>query len=506
LIGTCAALARADPSLVVPPLPLPGPYPVGCSNVTQDFGRVGPTESAQAYWEGIPRDDGTGRYATDLLVDPADTLSFSVNAPADPNVYGSFSGQAIPYVLLVCYPTSADNLRADYALPTGESVPHMQQGADSPLWPDPSTRFPLLVFSHGYLGSPLSDAYIVGLAAFASYGYVVAAPFHGDARFFGLSLDSIGDITFLLTHLQNFLALQALRPLSLSATIDRLLLDPQWSNRIDATQIGAFGASLGGESALLMAGAGLTTSLGLSWSIVVNDTRLKAAVGYVPYFGQPMFPAFGRDQHGLDDVTLPYLAISGTADTTAPVVETLQGMAHLAGPHELVALTGVTHTFDLASTNDIFTWTLMFLNAEVRGDPLARARLLQMASVAGGGDDVVLVPYTAPVTTTQTQTAVEYYYAAWNYYFVTAIPQEIADLDNGKYPGWQRTGQQFNVYSTTNAPASTSTVWRFLSGETYAPKSSHFYTTDVDEYNKLVSGAIPGWELEGAQPPLHHRP
>src|SRR6185437_8010964 len=115
---------------------------------------------------------------------------------------------------------------------------------------------------------------------------------------------------------------------------------------------------MGGESTLLMAGAGVTSSLGLSWSTVTKDVRLRAAVGYVPYFGQPLLPAFGRDQHGLDGVVLPYLAISGTADTTAPIVATLQGMYQLSGTRELVALVGVTHGFDVASTNDIFTWTL----------------------------------------------------------------------------------------------------------------------------------------------------
>ena len=71
---------------------------------------------------------------------------------------------------------------------------------------------------------------------------------------------------YLLTHLENFLAMQALRPLALSATVDLLLAHPQWRDRVDAAQIGGFGASMGGESLLLMAGAGLTTSIGQSWT------------------------------------------------------------------------------------------------------------------------------------------------------------------------------------------------------------------------------------------------
>ena len=45
---------------------------------------------------------------------------------------------------------------------------------------------------------------------------------------------------------------------------------------------------------------------------------------------------------------------------------------------ELVALEGVKHGFDVPSTNDIFTWSVTFLDAEVRGDALAfRGRLLE---------------------------------------------------------------------------------------------------------------------------------
>ena len=58
-------------------------------------------------------------------------------------------------------------------------------------------------------------------------------------------------------------------------------------------------------------------------------------------------------------------------------------------------MNGVKHGFDIPSTNDIFTWTVTFLDAEVRGDPAAQARFAQMASVAGGGDDHVLLSWNA---------------------------------------------------------------------------------------------------------------
>jgi predicted dienelactone hydrolase len=332
----------------------------------------------------------------DLLVDPADTLSVTVTAPNDSSLYGAFAGKQVAFVVLACYPTNPNNPQPDYPLPTGHVVPHMQTGSTPPLFADAQAKYAVLAFSHGYSGSPISNDYIQALSVFASYGYIVVAPFHGDPRFSNLKIDDLSDAVTLLTHLTDFLALQTLRPLSVSASLDLLLAHPQWRDHVDPTRIGGFGASLGGETMLLLGGAGLTSSLGQAWSQITVDPRIKAAVGYVPYFGEPFLPAFGRDEHGLDNVTLPYLAISGTADTTAPIVVTEQGMGQLAGTRELVALNGVTHKFDVASTNDIFTWALTFLAAGVRADPAARQQLSAMGSVAGGGDDHVLIPYNGP--------------------------------------------------------------------------------------------------------------
>ena len=96
-------------------------------------------------------------------------------------------------MVLACYPTTADNPRPDYPLPTGKVVPHMQTGSDAPLFADASARYPVVAFSHGYSGSPLSSDYISALSVFASYGYVVIAPFHGDLRFSDLKIDNLGD-------------------------------------------------------------------------------------------------------------------------------------------------------------------------------------------------------------------------------------------------------------------------------------------------------------------------
>ena len=42
------------PTAIVQPLRLPGQYAVACSNVLQDFSRVGAGEDVTSYWEGNP--------------------------------------------------------------------------------------------------------------------------------------------------------------------------------------------------------------------------------------------------------------------------------------------------------------------------------------------------------------------------------------------------------------------------------------------------------------------
>src|SRR6185295_13995089 len=72
-----------------------------------------------------------------------------------------------------------------------------------------------------------------------------------------------------------------------------------------------------------------------------------------------------------------------------------------------------------------------------------------------------------------TASAIEYYHAAFDHYFVTRNSEEITKLDNGTFVGWARTGLSFNVYP--NATAGAASVCRFFS-TSVDPKSSHFYT------------------------------
>lgn len=486
-----AAPVRGDSLAVVPPLPLPGPYPVACSNVAQDFTRLAPGEDVQAYWEGLPRDNGTPRYATDLLSEPQHTLAITVNTPLDPELFGRFSLRAIPHVIVVCYPTSPANTRADFPLPNGQKVPRMQRGAEAPILPDASGRWPLVLFSSGYGGSPLSNAYIEALAVLASEGYIVAGVFHGDFRILRFELGNVVDTLLLFG---DYVAAMAIRPNAQVQALDLLLTHPHWRDRIDPERIGGFGASMGGATLMLMGGAALTTRVNLGTRVVLIEPRLKAAVGYVPYFGQLGLPAFGRDQNGVDGVTLPYLAIAGTDDTIAPLQPTEEGMRRLAGSRNLVALVGAKHEFDLPARDDIFTWTFAFFDAHLRGNPQARARLTRMTSVEGGREEQLRIDYAAPASPQgDERTVVEFRNAGLDHYFLTADAAEVAMLDAGiVVPGWKRTGYAFKAWAIGSPPGLS--TCRFTGTPGLGP-SSHFYTLNAAECAKVK--ANPLWTYEG---------
>jgi predicted dienelactone hydrolase len=484
--------AAADSLAVVDPLP-PGPYAVGCSNVEQDFSRVQAGETASNYWEGSP-DGSRQRYVTQLLVDPVDALTVNVTVPDDRVLFVNHATQQVPTTLLVCYPTASDNPRPGYPLPTGNAVPHMQRGAEAPIWAAPAVRWPVLMFSHGLVGSPLSNDYIVALTVLASYGYAVVAPFHGDPRFADIKIDNLSDAIYAALHFPTYVEMQAIRPLSSAAALDVLLAHPHYRDHVDAARIAGFGASLGGETLLLQAGARLTTTIGLSSKQVVSDSRLKAIVGYVPYFGLPFLPAFGRDQKGLDDLTTPFLGIGGFSDTTAPIETTVQGVLRLHGSRELLGLVGVGHFFDFPSAPDIFTWTVTFLAAHAQDDRNARARLARMVSVRGGGDDRLIIDYTAPAPLNAGERAtIEFYNASLAHYFETAEPAEAAMLDAGiLVPGWARTGFDFKSWTVESGVGVS--ACRFFGTAGIGP-NTHVFTIDAAECSKLR--ADPRWTFEG---------
>jgi hypothetical protein len=86
---------------------------------------------------------------------------------------------------------------------------------------------------------------------------------------------------------------------------------------------------------------------------------------------------------------------------------------------------------------------------------------------------------------------VEYYHSGFDHYFVTSIADEITKLDNGTFVGWTRTGRSFSSYASSPGAVP---VCRFFS-TSFAPKSSHFYTSDASECQ--IVKANKDWQYEG---------
>ena len=207
-------------------------------------------------------------------------------------------------------------------------------------------------------------------------------------------------------------------------------------------------------------------------------------------------------------MTLPILAMSGTADTTAPITTTLHGMERLGGTRQLVAFSGLHHGYDPAFRDEINTWTVRFLAGQISGDATVRALSARMTTVAGGGDDVEILDYMAPSPIKVAPSgvpieaiAIEYYNDTLKHFFITADPAEQMMLDAGiVVPGWERTGFAFKVRPVNYAiglPAC-----RFYGTPGVGP-NSHFFTIDPAECAQVK--ANPLWTYEGiafvADPP-----
>ncbi len=389
LVASCLAFVVQGTAAqsVIPPLPTTGPYPVACTNVEQDLSRVPQGETASQYWRGVASGD-TVRYVDALLVSPGNALASTFTAPGDGELYDRWAGQPVSYVYLACYPTTAANSRADYTLPGDVVVPRMQRGGEAPILPSSPSRLPVLLYSHGYGGSPLDGNYLSALVAFASWGYVTLAPFHGDLRYSVFGPDAFS-LRFSIPVWDEFVAMQAIRPLSASAGLDVLLARAEWRDRVDTGRIGAFGISQGGETIALLAGAELTYALFQLRQQAGDAGFARARRRRLHPVLRALQPARIRAGPGgsAQGLTMPFLALSGTDDSIAPQAMVRQAIDRMAGSRGHVLFSGQGHNLDPSSGADILTWALGFLDAWLNGNAAANSKLTQVVSVEGGLDD-----------------------------------------------------------------------------------------------------------------------
>ena len=488
---TSLSAIAALPNHSIEMLPMPaGPYPVACSNIAQDSARVAAL--------GVPIDDfwnGTdGRYIGDILLEPSETLVARPRVPDD-ELYPARRNTTVEFVVIACYPTEISNVRPDYLLPNGQRVPRMQRLGQSPviasqpcaaIFPPPPNcgRFPLMVFSHGLAGNPIDGKSIDFLVRMASYGYIVAAPFHGDKRFSRVKIEDIEDIFYIIFNFDRIVELQALRPVSIKAVIDLMLANPQFSNVIDAARIGGIGGSMGGATMTWLLGAELTNGYpSLRSRPTVQDARIKAAVGYVPYAGQSFLPAFGDDNATAKNVSTPYLAISGTADTSAPIKLMEQAMNNFRGARYQVALAGIQHTYDTAYADDVFGWAIPFFDAYLNGNLASLDRLTRQRNVRGGLDDSLRIDYAPPRPLAAGEVLIdEFSFGPIRRFFITSRDADKAFVERVYFPlGASRSGYFFKGYALPGPselrPATQAPVCRYF----LPPLLTHFYSADPVE-------------------------
>jgi predicted dienelactone hydrolase len=185
------------------------------------------------------------------------------------------------------------------------------------------SKHPLIMFSHGRGGNGLLYAWFAEFLA--AHGYVVAAINHYQANSY------YATIAYLANKLWQ-------RPIDISLGITFLLNDKFWGGYIDGTKIGVAGHSQGGFTALWIGGAKVNRdkfeAFQRNWrnnrmvpehlrrelpvdatpALDVLDKRVKAVFAMAP----GVIQAFGFDEAGLKQITIPTYIIVGAGDTVTP--------------------------------------------------------------------------------------------------------------------------------------------------------------------------------------------
>ncbi|ERI95194.1 transcriptional regulator, effector binding domain protein [Clostridiales bacterium oral taxon 876 str. F0540] len=155
-------------------------------------------------------------------------------------------------------------------------------------------RFPLVVISHGNGGSHL--LYRTISTYLARNGFIVAMVEH-----YGNNRNN--------NKLENTEENLILRPKHISLTIDKLLSDGFFGNHIEDEKIAVIGHSMGGYTALALAGGVPRTREGKKIETIV-DSRIKTIV--------LLAPGAGWFMNGLNDVTIPILMLTAEHDPITP--------------------------------------------------------------------------------------------------------------------------------------------------------------------------------------------
>ena len=195
---------------------------------------------------------------------------------------------------------------------------------------------PLVVIVQGFGASPDTYGYVA--RQLASYGYAVASIEHLGTNLAERLAFPNQELSGWITPLE-FVS----RPLDVTHFLDKLedlvTKDPQWKKRLNLEQVGVFGYSFGGYSALALAGAeinqprlaaecsqeNLNPVLSFYFqcqaqhlppiNFNVRDSRIKAVFSVYPLTN----PIFGPE--GMSKIDIPTMIVAGSQDITVPPVQ-----------------------------------------------------------------------------------------------------------------------------------------------------------------------------------------
>jgi predicted dienelactone hydrolase len=212
-------------------------------------------------------------------------------------------------------------------------------GHDVAIWKPagapPAAGFPLIVFSHGFGGCNTQSVFL--MEALAGAGYLVAAPNHADARCgTARGLRSGGwrpEEPFKKAENWSETTYKDRRS-DIEAVLDAVLREKTFQGvPVDGARIGIAGHSLGGYTALAIAGGWP------SW----KDPRIKAVLALSP-FNTPLVT-----KGDLKDMDVPVMYQGGTLDFgVTPTVRKMSGAYdHSSAPKYYVEFRGAGH----------FAWT-----------------------------------------------------------------------------------------------------------------------------------------------------
>lgn len=94
---------------------------------------------------------------------------------------------------------------------------------------------------------------------------------------------------------------------------------------------------------------------------------------------------------------------------------------------------------------------------------------------------------------------IEFYNDHLDHYFVTANPNEIANLENEGYSEWVRTGQTFDAYAVGSSGRTGRRPVCRAYGQPQARLDSHFFSASVDECFATLAEFNGAWTLEASE-------